>query len=114
MQVFRTILWIIVTAVLVAFVAMNWTHVPVNFWPLDNGNYAHFEWPVGIVAILFFLLGFMPMWLLNRAGRWRLKRRISSLENSVRAVSVPRPAGTASSEIPADAAQPEPTPESKF
>ena len=89
MQVIRTIVWIAITAILVAFVAMNWTKVPVNFWPLDNGNYVHFEWPVGVIALLFFLLGVIPTWLYVRAVRWRLNRRIGSLENSLRASSMP-------------------------
>jgi uncharacterized integral membrane protein len=89
MQIIRTILWVIVTAMLVAFIAMNWTKVPVNIWPLDDGNYLHFEWPVGIVALLFFLLGALPMWAVHRAGRWRLKRRIHSLENTVQSTAAP-------------------------
>lgn len=88
MQVIRTIAWVVLTAVLVAFVAMNWTHVPVNFWPLQDGNYFHFEWPVGLVALLFFVLGMLPVWAYLRAVRWRLNRRIASLENSLRATSL--------------------------
>jgi len=87
MQVVRTILWVLVTAILVAFVAMNWTKVPVNFWPLDDGNYFHFEWPVGIVALVLFALCALPLWLLARAQRWRLNRRLSALENSARSNS---------------------------
>ncbi|PEQ13176.1 DUF1049 domain-containing protein [Novosphingobium sp. PC22D] len=87
MQVIRTILWIALTALLVAFIAMNWTTAPVNLWPLSDGNYLHFEWPVGIVALLFFLLGSVPMWMLHRAGRWRMNRRIAALENSLRAMT---------------------------
>ncbi len=83
MQIIRTVLWVLITAVLVAFIAMNWTKVPVNFWPLTDGNYLHFEWPVGVVALAFFLLGAVPMWLVHRAGRWRLQRRIHALENTV-------------------------------
>jgi uncharacterized integral membrane protein len=89
MQIIRTLAWIVVTAVLVAFIAMNWTTVPVNFWPLDDGNYIHFEWPVGIVALVFFLIGVGPAWLYVRAVRWRSSRRIASLENSLRASSLP-------------------------
>lgn len=89
MQIIRTIVWIAITAILVAFIAMNWTKVPVNFWPLDDGNYVHFEWPVGVVALVFFLLGLAPAWLYLRATRWRMQRRIASLENSLRASSVP-------------------------
>lgn len=89
MNIIRTVLWIAITAILVAFIAMNWAKVPVNFWPLDDGNYIHFEWPVGVVALLFFGLGMLPVWLYLRAVRWRLNRRIATLENSLRASSMP-------------------------
>lgn len=89
MQIIRTIVWVAITAILVAFIAMNWTRVPVNFWPLEDGNYFHFEWPVGVVALVFFLLGMAPVWLYLRAVRWRMGRRIASLENSLRASSLP-------------------------
>ena len=88
MQVIRTVVWIVVTAILVAFLFMNWGEpVAVNYWPIETG-YVHFEWPVGVVALFFFFLGLLPMWLLARAGRWRLHRRINSLENTVRANSI--------------------------
>jgi lipopolysaccharide assembly protein A len=86
MQVIRTIMWVAITAALVAFIAMNWNSAPVNFWPLEFG-YLHFEWPVGITALVFFLLGMLPTWLLSKASKWRLTRRIDALENSVRASS---------------------------
>ena len=86
MQIVRTVVWVLITAMLVAFMAMNWDRAPVNFWPLED-SYLRFEWPVGIIALFFFLLGLVPMWLLHRAGRWRLNRRISALENSVRATA---------------------------
>jgi hypothetical protein len=40
---------------------------------------------VGLIAVFFFLLGAAPMWLLSKAGRWRMNRRMAALENSVRA-----------------------------
>ena len=90
MQALKTLVWIIVTVVLVSFVAMNWTTAPVNFWPLED-SYLHFEWPVGLTALLFFLLGLVPMWLIARANTWRLKRRIQSLENSLRVAAATPP-----------------------
>ncbi|MEO6092786.1 MAG: LapA family protein [Novosphingobium sp.] len=93
MQLIRTLVWIVITAILVGFIAMNWTRAPVNFWPLQSG-YLHFEWPVGVIALIFFLLGLAPMYLLHRAQGWRLKRRISSLENTVRATSIAPPIAT--------------------
>lgn len=88
MRAIRTLVWIAITAVLVAFMAINWERAPVNFWPVADG-YLHFEWPVGVIALIFFLLGLMPMWLLHKGSRWQMKRRISALEHSVRAVSAP-------------------------
>ncbi|MCT2400634.1 LapA family protein [Novosphingobium mangrovi (ex Huang et al. 2023)] len=116
MQIIRTVTWIAITAILVAFIAMNWTKVPVNFWPLDDGNYIHFEWPVGIVALVFFLLGMAPVWLYLRAMRWRMSRRIANLENSLRASSLPsinaHPAETVSTETaPEPTSSPTRTPE---
>jgi uncharacterized integral membrane protein len=85
-QIIRTLIWIVITAVLVAFIAMNWERAPVHIWPLEN-TYLQFDWPVGIIALVFFLLGLVPMWLVHRAGRWRWQRRIAALENSVLATS---------------------------
>lgn len=94
MQVIRTIVWVVITALLVGFIAMNWNRAPVNFWPLSD-SYLHFDWPVGIIALAFFLLGLVPMWLINLIGRWRYSRRINALENSVRAVTPQPPLATA-------------------
>ena len=85
MQIIRTIVWIVITAALVAFLAMNWHQTDVNFWPLENGAYLHVKAPVGLIPIFFFALGATPVWLLSKAGRWRMTRRMAALENSVRA-----------------------------
>jgi uncharacterized integral membrane protein len=89
-QVIRTLTWIVITVMLVAFIAMNWERAPVNIWPLES-SYLYFQWPVGVIALVFFLLGLVPMWLIHRATRWRLERRVSSLEHSVRATSAAPP-----------------------
>ena len=34
MQFLRTALWVVLTALLVAFIAINWDKAPVNLWPL--------------------------------------------------------------------------------
>ena len=91
MQIVRTIVWVLVAVVLVSFISMNWVSAPVNFWPLADGGYLHFEWPVGVVALFFFALGLLPMWLLNKGTRWRFNRRINALENTVKAAAVSAP-----------------------
>ena len=103
MQVIKTAVWIIITAILVSFIAMNWTKVPVNIWPLEYDKFVYFEWPVGIIALLFFLLGFLPMWMLYRALGWRLNRRIKSLEGSLRTAAAGEPEAVATATPPASA-----------
>ncbi len=109
MQALRTILWIALTILLVAFVAINWTPVRVNFWPLEQG-YVYFDWPIGFVAIAFFVLGLLPMWLVHRGHRWRTQRRIGALENSVRAASVSAPAAPVLANDPIPVEPPPPPP----
>ncbi|MBB4856880.1 putative integral membrane protein [Novosphingobium chloroacetimidivorans] len=110
MQIIRTIFWVVLTAVLVAFIAMNWTRVPVNIWPVEGGNYLHFEWPVGIIALVFFLAGALPMWLVHRAGRWRLQRRIHALENTAATNATPVSTAPAVTHEPVPAIVDEPLP----
>jgi len=92
-QIIRTLIWIVITIVLVAFIAMNWERAPVNIWPLESG-YLYFQWPVGVIAPVFFLLGFVPMWLFHRAGKWAWKRRVNALEHSVRTTAAAPPIAT--------------------
>jgi uncharacterized integral membrane protein len=90
MQALRTIGWVAITIILVAFIAINWTPTRVNIWPQEQG-YLYFEWPVGVVALVAYALGFLPIWLYHRTARWRYNRRINVLESSVRAASTPPP-----------------------
>ena len=108
MQIIRTATWVAIAILLSMFVAINWTPVRINFWPneQDYQGFLHFNWPVGLVAILFFLLGLLPMWLLSKAGKWRLNRRINVLENTVKAVA-PSPAQTPPASPVATPTQPE-------
>lgn len=85
MQVIRTILLLLIAIALTAFVAINWDVVPVRFWPAGNGEFLKFDWPVGFVALFFFCLGMVPMWLVHKGAVWALKRRIGNLENSLKA-----------------------------
>lgn len=107
MHLIRTLILLIVTIVLVAFVAINWQTVPLNLWPLQDGNYLHLEWPVGFIVLVSMVLGFVPMWLIHKGARWRLNRRIGFLENSVKSATQSNPTAIATS-TQLDAAQPEP------
>ncbi len=97
MQLLRTLLLLLVTIALVAFIAINWQTVPLNLWPLQDGNYVHLEWPVGFVVLISMVAGFLPMWLIHKGARWRLNRRIGFLENSMKASSQAAPTAIATS-----------------
>ena len=94
MQMIRTLLLLLIAIALTAFVAINWDTVPVRFWPAGQGEYLKFDWPVGFVALFFFVLGMVPMWLIHKGAAWRLKRRIGTLENSLKANTVGAPTAT--------------------
>ena len=95
MQILRTVLWVLLAVVLVVFALYNGKPVEVQVWPT-----LIWEPPLAALTIMAFLLGLVPMWLVHRTVRWRLKRRIASLETSL---APPAPA-------PAAIAPPEPTP----
>ncbi|MBW8784717.1 MAG: DUF1049 domain-containing protein [Novosphingobium sp.] len=87
MQVIRTIVWVVLLVALLLFSVNNWIVVNVKIW---EGLILETRLPA--LVVIAFLLGLLPMWLLHLAARWRLKRRISALENTVRATTVTAPA----------------------
>jgi putative membrane protein len=103
MQIIRTVVWVVVLIALLLFSINNWTTIEVKIW---EGLLLETKLPV-LVAISF-LLGLIPMWLLHKAGKWRLNRRINALENTVKATSTtPAPPLATSTQLEA-AANPEP------
>ena len=71
MQVLRTIGWVLLAVVLVVFAVYNGKPVEVQVWPT-----LIWEPPLAALAIFAFLLGLVPMWLVHRTVKWRLKRRV--------------------------------------
>lgn len=83
MQVFRTVLWVALSLFIASFVAINWGEPQwIKFWIGENP--IGFEWPVGFIALFFWLLGVIPTWLYHRGVKWSLNRRIRSLEASIK------------------------------
>ena len=89
MQIIRTIVWVILLIALLLFSINNWQDVEVKIW---EGLILQTKLPA--LVIVSFLLGLLPMWLLHKTAAWRLRRRIGTLENSVRAASVSVPVDT--------------------
>lgn len=97
MQIVRTIFWVLLLVLLLAFSFFNWKPVEVQIW--DN---LVLETKVPALVIVSFLIGLVPMWLIHRGMKWRLHRRITALETAARNNAVAAPTAT----VPAD----EPTP----
>lgn len=82
MQIIRTIIWVLIAVALVVFAFNNWTPVTVKIW-----EGLVLETKIPALVIIAFLAGVVPMWLVHRGAKWRLERRISTLENAMRTAS---------------------------
>ncbi|MDE2560950.1 MAG: DUF1049 domain-containing protein [Sphingomonadales bacterium] len=89
MQIIRTIVWIVIAVALALFSLANWQTVEVRIW---EGLVLETKLPA--LVIVAFLLGLLPTWLLHKITRWRMGRRISSLENTIAAQAPGAPLGT--------------------
>lgn len=78
MQFLRTLIWVLVAGIVVAFSFNNWAPVPVRLW---GGLIADINLPL-LMAIMF-LLGFVPAYLLYVGARWRLKSRLAGVERTL-------------------------------
>ena len=92
MQIVRTIFWVLVLVGLLAFSFFNWRPVEVAIW--EN---LVVETKVPALVIVSFLLGLVPTWLYHRGVKWRLSRRVQSLENAVRSAAMPSSSASTSS-----------------
>jgi putative membrane protein len=89
MQFLRTLFWVILAVVAVIFAFNNWTQVSVNLW---GGLHADAKLPV--LLLVAFLIGLLPMFILHRATRWNLKRRLDNAERALadlRGLDTPAP-----------------------
>lgn len=106
MGIVRTIIWVLLTAVLAVFTVVNWDPITVKIWP---GQVLDTKLPVLIVAS--FLIGFVPTWFALRASRWQLKRRLDHSDRQLadlramanrpaEPIAAPTPAATPVNDIP--------------
>ena len=80
MQIVRTVIWVLLLVGLLLFSIANWDPtVTVRIW---QGIVVDTKIPA--IVIVSFAIGFVPMWLYHRASKWRLQRKIQSLENAAR------------------------------
>ena len=95
MAFLRTLLWIVITVIVVVFSVRNWVPVPVNLF----GDTV-VETKVPMLLLIGFLMGFVPLYAWHRVVRWRHNRKLSSIERTPPVVTTPppTPASTPSSD----------------
>lgn len=90
MQFLKTIFWVVIAVLLVVFSLSNWTNVDITIW---SGVILATKLPVAIFVA--FLVGLVPYFLLHRATRWTLQRKLTQVERQLaetRALLDPQPA----------------------
>ena len=77
MQFLKTLFFVFVAVIVALFASRNWTEVTLSLW----GDIA-VDIKIPLLLLLFFLLGFLPTWLVMRTRLWSYRRRIEALERS--------------------------------
>lgn len=102
MQFLRTAFWVVIAVALAFFCMANYKNVEVRLW----GDIV-METKLPVLLIGAFLLGALPFWVMARATRWRMKRRIESTERALAAATAaaappaaPAPAAALTPETP--------------
>ena len=106
MQFLKTLFWVVLAVIAAVFSLKNWTPpVKINLW---GDLQADVRLPF-LLAITF-LIGFLPSFILHRATRWRMRRRLETAERSLADVRTSLdPAPVAANEgvpLPSTAASP--------
>lgn len=105
MQIIRTVVWVLVLFALLAFSFFNWKPVEVQLW-----SNLVLETKLPALVVISFLMGLLPMWLVHRANKWRMTRRVNALEAATTRLATPKepiPTPTPTGE-PANPVEPEP------
>lgn len=83
MQFLRTAFWVVIAVGLAFFCMANYVPVTVRLW---GGMVMETKLPVLLIGA--FLLGALPFWVMARATRWRLRRRLDNTERALVAATV--------------------------
>ncbi|UZW53666.1 hypothetical protein NUH86_08805 [Sphingobium sp. JS3065] len=99
MQFLRTAFWVVIAVALAFFCMANYVPVTVRLW----GDLV-METKLPVLLIGAYILGALPFWIMARATRWRMKRKLESTERAlVAATATPSPAVTAAEDAAAAA-----------
>lgn len=88
MSFLKTLFWVIFLVGFTVFAINNWQPVSMKLW---NGLWLDSKLPAVMGAS--FLLGFLPLWIWHRTVRYRMSRRIATLESSAKTMAANIPVG---------------------
>ena len=77
MHFLKTLFWVIAAVIVMAFAHGNWTEVTIGLWA---GLVMKTKLPVIVLGSI--LIGFLPTYIMLRATRWRMQRRIDNIERN--------------------------------
>lgn len=85
MQFLKTAFWVILAVALALFAKANWVVAPTysGYVPVKLWGEIILEMRLPVLIVGAFLLGLLPMWIIARAGRWALRRKLESAERAL-------------------------------
>jgi lipopolysaccharide assembly protein A len=86
MRTFRLFVLFAVMALWVWIGFLNFGHSAEWTLPGING---YLSWPVGLLMIVSFLLGALPMWLVHKVSRWSWSRKLTKTEQKLADSALP-------------------------
>jgi lipopolysaccharide assembly protein A len=89
MRFLKILFWVMILVAAAIFSWNNWTPVTINLW---DGLVLDTKLPV--LLITAFLIGLIPYFLIHRATRWSLRRKLDSAERNIsdlKSTTVPLP-----------------------
>lgn len=77
MHFLKTLFWVVVAVLVFYLSSRNWHDVTLSLW----GD-IQVDIKIPLLLLLFFLLGFLPTWLLMRTRLWSYRRRLEALDRT--------------------------------
>lgn len=82
MQFLRTAFWVVLAVAIALFCKANNRPMEIKIW----GDIV-WETRIWFPILAAFLLGAVPLWIVGRTQRWRLKRRLDNSEKALASIT---------------------------
>lgn len=96
MQFLKTAFWVVLAVAIALFCKANNRPTEIKIW----GDII-WETRIWFPILIAFLAGAVPFWIISRASRWQMKRKLESIERALAAATAaasPAPASSSSAE----------------